>query len=38
MLKQAFYVINLLKSKDENLMKLIKKNKLEKWSKKIKNG
>lgn len=35
MVKQALYVINLLMSKDENLMKLIKKNKLEKWSKKI---
>ena len=35
MFKQAFYVINLLKKKDENLMKLIKKNKLEKWSKKL---
>ena len=35
-LKQAYYVINSLNNKDENLMKLIKKSKLEKWSKKIK--
>ena len=35
MVKQALYVINFLVANDQNLKKLIKKNKHEKWSKKI---